>query len=321
MFEPNLLIERLKGFKIARPLPLQGVWPIHRRAATLVLLFIGAQGELRILLTKRCRSLRSFSGHVSLPGGKSDNLSETADEIARRESEEEISLPRSDSVLLEKYNMKMDALYVDLPHYLARNFLSVRPVVYFLYNSNTAQKDRYQQPLDGSKFFGKLNPGETSSIFSIPLSDLDAHDKKWSGYQPEYLDRKEYHRVWGGLPWLVQHLYYPNENAKDAAWLNSIVDTSSGDEDLDGVPCKNVWGLTAKILQDICCIAHGDITSNDVIGHDDLIYALHEFGSQMNTKSRSAWENDMLMNKPGVKFSDTVPAHLLEAIMSRTSEF
>ncbi|CAI4657402.1 CRL_G0038580.mRNA.1.CDS.1 [Saccharomyces cerevisiae] len=50
------------------------------------------KGELRVLLTKRSRTLRSFSGDVSFPGGKADYFQETFESVARREAEEEIGL-------------------------------------------------------------------------------------------------------------------------------------------------------------------------------------------------------------------------------------
>ncbi|CUS24062.1 LAQU0S13e02432g1_1 [Lachancea quebecensis] len=321
MLEPAALVKNLQNFRLQSALPLASVWPSNRRAATLVLLFIGNRGELRVLLTKRCRNLRSFSGHVSLPGGKSDSPSETAEVIARRESEEEISLPSDDLVLHEKYKMTIEKVSSNAPHYLARTFLSVKPIIYFLYNSATPKNERYRRPLDGAKFFGKLNPGETSSLFSIPLNDFIVHQRKGTQYKVEYVNRKEYKRKWGGLTWRIEHYYYPNTNPGDAEWLNDILDTSSGDEDQEGIPCKDVWGLTAKILHDICCIAHGKATGQESVGHEGLIYGLHEFGGQMRERSRSDWENQMLINQRSVKFEDVIPSFQLEPIVRQAHEF
>lgn len=321
MLEPAALIKNLGNFKVQNVLPLTSVWPPNRRAATLVLLFIGNRGELRVLLTKRCRNLRSFSGHVSLPGGKSDSPSETAETIARRESEEEISLPSDDLVLLEKYKMTIENVSSNMPHYLARTFLSVKPIICFLYNSATPKNERYQRPLEGTKFFGKLNPGETSSMFSVPLNDFIAHQRLWAQYKVEYVNRKEYMKRWGGLTWRIEHYFYPNSNPGDAEWLNNILDTSSGDEDLEGIPCKDVWGLTAKILHDICCIAHGEVAGQESLGHDGLIYGLHEFGGQMKERSRSDWENKMLTNQRSVMFGDVIPSFQLKPIVKQAREF
>lgn len=43
----------------------------------LVLLYADAWGDLRVVITMRAASLRSFSGHAALPGGKADSKEET----------------------------------------------------------------------------------------------------------------------------------------------------------------------------------------------------------------------------------------------------
>ncbi|SCU93936.1 LADA_0G05644g1_1 [Lachancea dasiensis] len=303
--EAARLIKNLKNYTVETHLPLFNTWPVNRRSAVLVLLFIGSNGELRVFLTKRARNLRSFSGHVSLPGGKADSPSETSEMVARRESEEEIGLPSDGNILLQDYGMKIENITHNIPHFLSRTFLSVKPIVSFLYNSKTPSERRYVDPLNGSKFFGKLNAGETTSLFSVPLCDLIAHQNQWNDYNPEYVNRKEYISKWGGLSWLIQHFYYPNENVKDAHWLNEIIDTSSGDEDFEGVLCKNVWGLTAKILQEVCRVAND--TARTTIGHEELIYTLHKFGGQLQSRKRTHWESDMILNKRKVYYSDVIP--------------
>ncbi|SCV05356.1 LANO_0H05688g1_1 [Lachancea nothofagi CBS 11611] len=321
MLEAAQLIRNLKSFSVKSALPLDTTWPAYRRSAVLILLFIGRYGELRVILTKRCRNLRSFSGHVSLPGGKSDSLLETPEVVARRESEEEIGLPRDDEILRRDYGMKIETLTTHVPHFLSRTFLSVKPIVSFLHNSETSLENRYKIPLDGSKFFGKLNPGETTSIFSIPLSDLIAHRYNWTNYHPEYVSRKEYWAKWGGLKWFIQHYYYPNENVKDTRWLNDIIDTSSGDEALEGVPCKDVWGLTAKMLQEVCDIAFSELNFGKTIGHESLIYALHELGGQLHGHERSEWESNMIMNKRGVNYKDVIPKFYLDSLSNTQPDF
>jgi 8-oxo-dGTP pyrophosphatase MutT (NUDIX family) len=51
--------------------------PARKRAAVLVLLFADRWGDLRVVVTMRAASLRSFSGHAALPGGKADSKEET----------------------------------------------------------------------------------------------------------------------------------------------------------------------------------------------------------------------------------------------------
>lgn len=62
------------------------------KAGVLVPLFM-KNDEPYVLLTVRSKNLKSFSGHVAFPGGKSDNTDRNVIETALRESYEEIGLP------------------------------------------------------------------------------------------------------------------------------------------------------------------------------------------------------------------------------------
>ncbi|XP_061978667.1 nudix hydrolase 15, mitochondrial-like isoform X2 [Populus nigra] len=66
-----------------------------KRAAVLICIFEGNDGELRVILTQRSSQLSSHSGEVALPGGKREEGD--ADDIATalREAEEEIGLDPS----------------------------------------------------------------------------------------------------------------------------------------------------------------------------------------------------------------------------------
>ena len=63
-------------------------------AAVLVPLFVGDQGETRVLLTRRSTRLRTHSGEVAFPGGRVD-AGETLEQAALREAHEEVDLPPS----------------------------------------------------------------------------------------------------------------------------------------------------------------------------------------------------------------------------------
>ncbi|CAH00921.1 8-oxo-dGTP diphosphatase [Kluyveromyces lactis] len=308
-------------------LPTPCTWPASRRSAVLVLLFVGTRGELRVLLTKRSRKLRSFAGQVSLPGGKADNGFESFQEVALRETEEEIGLPRDPVVLRDEYGLQIDPVCETLPHYLSKTFLSVKPLVCFMYNSKFASENgrRFEEPLNISKIFAKLNAGETSSLFSIPLSDLICHEhKEWKGYKPEYIAREQHIYKWGGLKWPLRYYYYPMENIGESQWVKDVIDESSGDEQFNSILCKNVWGLTAKILYDVARIAHGIVTgenSDSQIGHEELIYGLHEFGSQMRDRSRSDWEIGMIENSRHFKYADVIPSFYLDHVKKSTANY
>ncbi|MGA9285787.1 MAG: CoA pyrophosphatase [Solirubrobacteraceae bacterium] len=65
-------------------------------AAVLVPLHEDAQGELRVVLTKRRLDLRRHAGEISFPGGRRDPEDGSLSETALREAEEEIGLLRAD---------------------------------------------------------------------------------------------------------------------------------------------------------------------------------------------------------------------------------
>ncbi len=65
-------------------------------AAVLVPLYEDAQGELRVVLTKRRADLRRHAGEISFPGGRRDPDDDSLSETALREAEEEIGLAQED---------------------------------------------------------------------------------------------------------------------------------------------------------------------------------------------------------------------------------
>lgn len=322
MLKPFELLQNLRHFTYNRTYGLPSVWPANRRSAVLILLFIGSQGELRVLLTKRSRNLRSFSGHVSLPGGKADNDSETFEDVVRREAEEEIGLPRDPEILAEKFQMGIENICFEIPCYVSRTLLSVKPLVCFLHNQiqDASKENIYESPLNVSQFFGRLNPGETSSIFSIPINDLIAIKyPKALEYKPEYITHKEFVGRWGGLKWDIRHLYYPVINSKEEIWLNDVENLSSDEEWEDIGKARDVWGLTAKILTDVSLIANGmnvesppSKNSNLHFNHEKLIYGLHHYGNQMQPDGRSDWEKRLINNNPKVKYDDKLPAFYMD---------
>ncbi|KAL3232293.1 Peroxisomal coenzyme A diphosphatase 1, peroxisomal [Nakaseomyces bracarensis] len=326
MFKPNVLLENIRNFNSFRsPYQLRDIWPVGRRSAVLVLLFIGTQGELRVLLTKRSRSLRSFSGHVSFPGGKADEGEESPELVARREACEEIGLPQDAKQLREEFGMEIDNLLTEMPCYMSRTLLSVKPVVCLLKNHGKADTE----PLIASRFVAKLNPGETSSLFSVPLMDLaPTHLRPGS---PEHINEHEQSLEWGGLPWLVKHFYYPVDNPHEVSWLQNVEDLSSAEEEPDRngkkrVPCRDLWGLTAKIVGDLASIATKLITPSTLVstpqitlGHEDLIYGLHSAGELQ--PQRSKWESDLISAKPNIHYIDKIPQEYMDDLNSRGVTF
>jgi 2-hydroxy-dATP diphosphatase / coenzyme A diphosphatase len=70
-------IARLRAYR-PPPLPVWDRLPASRRAAVLLLLYADRRGELRVVVTMRAASLRNYSGHAAFPGGKADDVHETA---------------------------------------------------------------------------------------------------------------------------------------------------------------------------------------------------------------------------------------------------
>lgn len=317
MLKPSRLLDNLRQFRNPNLLPLSSSWPRHRRAAVLILLFVGPRGELRVLLTKRSKGLSSFPGHISLPGGKADSVEESFESVARREAEEEIGLPQDPEILRQRFGMTVENTCEELPCYLSRTFLSVKPLVCFLHTVEQTGVE-LNQPLDGRRFTAALEPGETSSIFSVPLLDMVAHLlPENSNYQKEYLEYKTNFRVWGGLKWPLKHYYYPAENPFDVHWLNDIQDNSSCDELEKSEGKRDLWGLTANILYDVARIAQGIVTRSDDMfdmGHEDLIYGLKEFGGQLQSGRRSNWENAMMLGSRDCEFSDVIAPFYMEKL-------
>ncbi|KAF8967487.1 NUDIX hydrolase domain-like protein [Flammula alnicola] len=119
-------------------------FPRTKRAAVLVALFVGRQGDLYVLLSRRSATLRTYAGDTSLPGGKADPEDKSIEDTARREAFEEIGLPRDRN--------KVPLLCILEPFLAAE--LIVTPVVVLIL-------DNTLRPM--------LNADEVAGLFSHPL--------------------------------------------------------------------------------------------------------------------------------------------------------
>ncbi|XP_052200741.1 nudix hydrolase 15, mitochondrial-like isoform X2 [Diospyros lotus] len=72
------------------------------RAAVLICLFEGDDGDLRVILTKRSSRLSTHSGEVALPGGKAEEGDADDVETAIREAKEEIGVTPVIGILYDK---------------------------------------------------------------------------------------------------------------------------------------------------------------------------------------------------------------------------
>lgn len=132
--------------------PCPAAVPAYRRAAVLLGLFAGRNGELYVILSKRSSRLRSHGGDTAIPGGRFEPTDRDLEFTARREAFEETGLP-IDSTKAVKL--------CELPPYLSANELVVTPFVVFL-------TDHTIQP--------HLNPREVDSLFSLPLISFLYHN-------------------------------------------------------------------------------------------------------------------------------------------------
>ncbi|XP_059306915.1 nudix hydrolase 15, mitochondrial-like isoform X2 [Lycium ferocissimum] len=91
----NSYIVGIKEYITNRNLHLSKVISREKRAAVLICLFEGLEGELRVILTKRSMKLSTHPGEVALPGGKMDDEDLDDSATALREAKEEIGLKSS----------------------------------------------------------------------------------------------------------------------------------------------------------------------------------------------------------------------------------
>ena len=149
-------IHALQNLSAFRPRPgsepCPAAVPAYRRAAVLLGLFGGRNGELYVILSKRSSRLRSHGGDTAIPGGRFEPTDVDLEYTARREAYEETGLPIDAAKAVK---------LCQLPPFLSANELVVTPFVMFLTDHNI-------QP--------HLNPKEVDSLFSLPLVSFLYHN-------------------------------------------------------------------------------------------------------------------------------------------------
>ncbi|KAF3788394.1 Nudix hydrolase 15 [Nymphaea thermarum] len=153
-----------------------------KRAAVLVCLFEGDDGELRVILTKRSANLSSHSGEVSLPGGKAEEGDANDAATALREAKEEIGLDPSSVTVVAV-----------LEPFLSKHLLRVAPVVCILPNKES--------------FTPSANKSEVDAIFDAPLEMFLKNEK-----------RRWEEREWLGLKFLVHFFDFQCEKGEFMIW-------------------------------------------------------------------------------------------------------
>ncbi|KAK2994556.1 hypothetical protein RJ640_017285 [Escallonia rubra] len=166
----------------ANPVTYRPQRSIVNRAAVLVCLFEGEDGDLRVILTKRSPTLNTHSGEVSLPGGKMEEQDADDTQTALREAEEEIGLDPS-----------LVNVVAVLEPIRNKRGMSVVPVVGIL--------------SDKKAFNPKPNAAEVEAIFDAPL-EMFLKDE----------NRREEEREWMGDKYLLHFFDYQAENKKYVIW-------------------------------------------------------------------------------------------------------
>ena len=97
--------------------------PPARPAATLLLLYPGPDGELRLPLTVRNESLRAHAGEVSLPGGAVEEADSSREATALRETMEEIGVAADGITILGA----LDDVWIPVTNFSLRPFVGALP--------------------------------------------------------------------------------------------------------------------------------------------------------------------------------------------------
>ncbi|KAI1083232.1 NUDIX hydrolase domain-like protein [Whalleya microplaca] len=273
-------IARLRAYT-PPPFPTWDRLPVSRRAAVLILLFADRRGDLRVVITMRAASLRSFSGHAAFPGGKADSLQESPYQIARREAWEEIGLPMDDAKIPKPFRIEPLCC---LPCSLAKTELAVRPCVAFLHSDDEPGKPR---PTVDESMIPRLDAKEVAAVFSAPLHNfLKKQDEPREGETiPPGNWHDGYWTHWHNEPWRVHNFHVPINNQKvtkpkireggQAALADEL------DEEQDALQRFLVWGLTGRMLVDTARIAYDDepeFEHNTHYGDERIIASLEAIG-------------------------------------------
>ncbi|CAN8099027.1 unnamed protein product [Discula destructiva] len=289
-------IARLRAYR-PPPFPLWDTLPVSRRAAVLVLLYADRRGDLRVVLTMRAASLRSFSGHAAFPGGKADSLEESPYQIARREAWEEIGLPIDDAKIPSPFRIEHLCC---LPHSLAKTELAVRPCVALLHSDDPPGRSAKPSPTVEESLMPKLDAKEVAAVFSAPLHNfLLAEDELVSEQKEEekLLPPGKWYEgrwaEWHNHPWRVHYFYVPvthqrvtKPKLRDGG-LAAIAEQLEEEEEEAGR--YMVWGMTGRMLVDTARVAYArepEFEHNTHYGDEALIERLAGAGKLKEKKRR-----------------------------------
>jgi len=269
----------------------------------LILLYADKQGDLRVVLTMRAKTLKSYAGQAALPGGKADSLSESPFQTARREAFEEIGLPLSDSKFPPPYRIEE---LCQMPANLARTELGVRPCIAYISPHPNYPKDK-PIPSAEEALLPRLDAREVAAVFSAPfhnfLKETDEHGtENAAGYGVEAtgFPAQWYQGTWTDWHesrWRMHNFYVP-VSGHSVAWAAAsssspaVGSSSLPYRDLPGPAAAvrkaqdtmkrfRVFGMTARIMVDAARVAYGEepeFEHNSHFGDEDMIGRLLRVG-------------------------------------------
>jgi 8-oxo-dGTP pyrophosphatase MutT (NUDIX family) len=233
----------------------------------------------------RSAQMRNYAGQAALPGGKTDTLSESPWDTARREAYEEIGLPLSDDKLR---GFKVEHL-CELPANLAKTELGVRPCVAYLSPSTSSQEDREVSVED--RLVPRFDPKEVAAVFTAPFHSFlrktwdvengpgpvqkDGRLEKW--YRGSWTD-------WHESRWRMHNFYIPRplrENPNPTSSPERLPDGDDAPCALKELTTFRVFGMTARILVDAARVAYGEepeFEHNSHHGDEEMIGRLLKMG-------------------------------------------
>ncbi|KAL6282423.1 hypothetical protein ACE6H2_013352 [Prunus campanulata] len=153
-----------------------------KRAAVLVCLFKGEDGDLHVILTKRASTLSSNPGDVALPGGKRDEGDADDVDTALREAKEEIGLDPS-----------LVNVITVLQPIVTKRGMAVVPVIGLL--------------SDIKAFSPAPNAAEVEAMFYAPL-EMFLKDE----------NRRAEEREWMGAKYLLHYFNYEADGKEYVIW-------------------------------------------------------------------------------------------------------
>ncbi|CAL5866152.1 uncharacterized protein PFLUO_LOCUS359 [Penicillium psychrofluorescens] len=249
--------------------------PLTRRAAVLLLLYADSQGDLRIVITIRAKTLRSYAGDAALPGGRADTLAETPFQTARREAWEEIGLPNIDSPLPGPFAVEH---LCEMPANLAKTELVVRPCIALLH----AHDERTGESADPEvSLIPKLDAREVAAVFTAPFQQFLAMRDESLAHPPDWY--RGSWSSWHSSNWRMHQFFVrPNRTAEVRPRRGKNVD--------DHIEYYRVFGMTARIIVDAARLAFNaepQFEHNSHFGDEAMIDRLRRLGKLTAVRTAS----------------------------------